>query len=222
MGLLHSPLSPTDGLVLCLDSANRRSYPGSGNTWFDLSGNANNGTLTNGASYNGFAMNFDGINDYIRGAYTGLSYPFSISCWGMANSLHTGYLCGFFSSSSNDPVMALNFSVDGYFVIHAELAGQQLIISSISYNINQWYHIVGVFASSTQRQLFVNRSLVGSSSVGVTISPTINRFSLGCFDRPTQASFLNGSVDDVRVYNRTLSAVEIGILFNSKRMRYGL
>ena len=58
----------TDGLVLCLDAANPKSYPGSGTTWTDLSGNGNNGTLVNGVGYNsdnGGSLSFDGVNDYV-------------------------------------------------------------------------------------------------------------------------------------------------------------
>ena len=69
MGLSHSPNIVTDVLVLCLDAANRRSYPGSGNSWLDLSGNGNNGTLTNGPTYssaNGGSLVFDGVDDYVN------------------------------------------------------------------------------------------------------------------------------------------------------------
>lgn len=57
----------TDGLVLSLDAGSKKSYPGSGTTWSDLSGNGNDGTLTNGptfASGNGGSIDFDGSNDY--------------------------------------------------------------------------------------------------------------------------------------------------------------
>lgn len=40
-----------DGLVLYLDAANKKSYPGSGTVWKDLSGNGNDGTLTNGPTF---------------------------------------------------------------------------------------------------------------------------------------------------------------------------
>ena len=68
MGVKYSPKIVTDGLVLCLDAANTKSYPGSGTVWTDLSGNGNNGTLTNGptfSSVNGGVIVLDGINDYI-------------------------------------------------------------------------------------------------------------------------------------------------------------
>jgi hypothetical protein len=46
MGTYRGPNIVTDGLVLALDAGSTRSYPGSGTTWYDLSGNENNGTLS--------------------------------------------------------------------------------------------------------------------------------------------------------------------------------
>jgi len=66
----------TDGLVLALDAGVSRSYPGSGTTWTDLSGNGNNGTLVNGVGYNsgnGGSLSFDGVNDYVSNIDPGLS-----------------------------------------------------------------------------------------------------------------------------------------------------
>ena len=51
MAFRYSPKIVTDGLVLSVDAANKKSYPGSGTTWYDLSGNAINGTLTNGPTF---------------------------------------------------------------------------------------------------------------------------------------------------------------------------
>ena len=67
MALSHSPSIVTNGLVLCLDAANSKSYPGSGTTWTDLSGRGNNGTLVNGVGYNSGNLGslvFDGVDDY--------------------------------------------------------------------------------------------------------------------------------------------------------------
>ena len=69
MALHHSPRVVTDGLVLCLDAASRESYPGSGTVWTDLAG-SNNGTLTNGPTFNsanGGSIVFDWSNDHILG-----------------------------------------------------------------------------------------------------------------------------------------------------------
>ena len=78
----------TDGLVLCLNAADKNSYPGSGTTWTDISGNGNNGTLTNGPTFsstNGGSIVFDGVDDYTGlSTSTGLlnlGSAFTISGW---------------------------------------------------------------------------------------------------------------------------------------------
>jgi hypothetical protein len=71
MGLLiKSSNMISDGLVLNLDAGNQTSYIGTGTTFKDLSTAGNNGTLTNGPTYNlpnrGY-FSFDGVNDYVNG-----------------------------------------------------------------------------------------------------------------------------------------------------------
>ena len=98
MALSHGP-SPiiTNGLVLCLDAADRNSYPGSGTTWTDLSGRGNNGTLQNGVGYsgdNGGSLSFDGVDDYVSIGTSG--FPFgnsagTLSCWARTNTTAAGF-----------------------------------------------------------------------------------------------------------------------------------
>lgn len=69
MATRYTPKIVTDGLVLCLDAGNSKSYPGTGTAWYDLSRNGNNGTLTNGPTFsntNGGIMSFDGVDDYMQ------------------------------------------------------------------------------------------------------------------------------------------------------------
>jgi hypothetical protein len=79
----------TDGLVLNLDAAKVDSYPGTGTTWRDLSGNNNNGTLTNGPTFSGIgkqaAIVFDGVDDYAilptNFFNPNAGTPFTVSFW---------------------------------------------------------------------------------------------------------------------------------------------
>ena len=68
MGLIHSPLIVTDGLLICLDAANKKSYPGSGNEWYDLSGNNYHMSLKNSPSFTTFngaaCFDLDGSDDH--------------------------------------------------------------------------------------------------------------------------------------------------------------
>lgn len=65
MAFNNGPRITTNGLVLCLDALDRNSYPGTGTTWYDVSGNGYNATLTNGPTWNSAGyFTFDGSNDY--------------------------------------------------------------------------------------------------------------------------------------------------------------
>ena len=59
---VNPPLVIDDSLILFLDAENPKSYPGSGNTWYDLTDNNNDATIT-GATFNTDEMQFDGVND---------------------------------------------------------------------------------------------------------------------------------------------------------------
>lgn len=88
MAIQYNPGIITDGLVLCLDPANRKSYPGSGVTWSDLSSTNSETQLINGVAYsnNNFGIfNLDGADDTIKLPFD-LSYlpalsNFSLEIW---------------------------------------------------------------------------------------------------------------------------------------------
>jgi formylglycine-generating enzyme required for sulfatase activity len=84
----------SDGLVLWLDAGITPSYPTSGTTWTDLSGNNNNGTLVNGPTYsstNGGSLVFDGTNDYVNisnsSSFNFGSGDFTVESWIRITSL---------------------------------------------------------------------------------------------------------------------------------------
>ena len=67
MAFSHNPKIVTDGLVVCLDAGDKNSYPGSGATWSDVSGNGNDFTLYNSPTHNSDGyFTFDGVNQYGR------------------------------------------------------------------------------------------------------------------------------------------------------------
>jgi len=88
MTINYNPRIVTSGLVLHLDAANPKSYPGTGNTWYDLSGNNENFTLYNSPTFSSGSRGellFSGSNDYARitssNAIDSLSNNGSIEVW---------------------------------------------------------------------------------------------------------------------------------------------
>jgi len=68
MSAIGGPAIITSGLVLELDAGNIKSYQSGSTTWFDKSGNASNGTLINGPTFNTGSLGsivFDGVDDYV-------------------------------------------------------------------------------------------------------------------------------------------------------------
>ena len=70
MAVYAGPDIVNDGLVLCLDAANPRSYPGSGGVWFDISGNGNDFWLINSPTFLNNRFSLDAANANFLSANT--------------------------------------------------------------------------------------------------------------------------------------------------------
>ena len=149
----------TDGLVLYLDAANPKSYPGSGTVWKDLSGNGNHFNLINGPSFNNFYINFDGVDDYVKSINTlDLSSYNSISvemCFQVNNlSSPTGFAFEH-SSNWNNQIMGFgllpnssrntNYTTNRHHTNQYQGAGHVdydgIIGSNINNHVNIWSRI---------------------------------------------------------------------------------
>jgi hypothetical protein len=229
MSYFNSPRIVTDGLVLCLDAGNTKSYPGSGTTWTDLSRNGNNGTLTNGPSYTssfGGGVVLDGTNDFIVGTNnTGISGT-------GARTLSTWVY----------PTDMIN---DGYYSIARIGAGTNFQLFEIlisrsnftTYSIT--LHIWGgnELGGVVEKTLLFNNSNIACSYDGTTaymyldgkLAFSANRtlatanstFTLGS---PAYGAhrYFKGNISNTSLYNRALSPTEILQNYNATRGRFGL
>jgi hypothetical protein len=227
MGIAYNTSIVRDGLVLHLDAANPKSYPGSGTVWKDLSGNGNNGTLVNGVGYNSDnkgSMVFDGINDYAEISDFNLGNTFTFSCWINTNTTQTAMLFirgnnannkgVYLSMSSNDPgyLRAGGNNSNGWN------SGR---ISNEIINDSKWHYVVGIFNQS-------NNTILGyvDGKVGSTLNSTFNsndytpkNTKIGR-NQISNIQFYQGSVSSYFIYNRALTAAEIRQNFEATRGRY--
>jgi len=237
----------TDGLVLDLDAAKVASYPGTGTTWYDISGNNNNGTLTNGPTFSGIgkqaAIVFDGVDDYV--SVPNFNYGrtgFTAEAWFKYNTYSpSGYKSGILEkwqtgagtnnefclytegSSANAPYWP-GFAIQGNNNIIYNIQDTSLIQVTGS-----WYHQVGTF-DGTYLKLYVNGVLrTTSSPTGTNTVKTYSAqpFSIASFGSniANQGSELYSSpasIGNVKLYNRTLTATEVSQNFNALRGRYGI
>lgn len=221
MGFARGPNIVTDGLVLAVDAASHKSYPGSGTTAYNLVG-SNNFTLQNGLAFNsdyGGYFSSDGSND-------GLDTPdasnldlvdFTLDGWvwwdqhkyygsllvkGPGGTGHLFNYCFFFY---------LDHIVCGF--------GNGSTFYSVSMStptINQWHNIVGTY-DGTSLKFYFNGVLVNTTSV--TQTPNTNTDNLNI----VQAAYpTDGRVATARIYNRALSASEVLQNYNALKSRFGL
>ena len=106
MSLGHGATIVRDGLVLYLDAANEKSYPGSGTTWYDLSGNGNDVTLINNPTYstnNNGSFIFDGVDEYLSSV--SLTHNGTLTAIFVAKYQSKSAYHNFFDRSAADPML---------------------------------------------------------------------------------------------------------------------
>jgi hypothetical protein len=237
MGAYAGPEIVEDGLVLALDAANPKSYPGSGTTWTDLSGNGNTGTLTNGPTYssaNGGSIVFDGVDD-------GVNLPNKSDFYLIPNQNQTN--CGWFNTNNTNTSTIIYDarnsvgSTVGYFIgvqsgglLRAWFyytfndASSLQINTAISAGI--WYHYAVVFDRNGLMSLYLNGILKSSVNISsfsandysINTNPTIGIKSYS----GSGISPFSGNIAQVSIYNRALTPQEIQQNFNATRSRYGI
>ena len=238
MGITYNPRVVTDGLVLCLDAANKRSYPGTGTVWTDLAG-GNNGTLTNGPTFssdNGGVMEFDGTDDRIEQNGLGLSFTdFSIGAIikpvgndGNHNAVITTTL-----GTNSDYQYGLtwdlgNSSGSSYDNMNLEISRSfGGFINSSAFNssfpFGTWTHIaLTVDSVNNNYKVYVNGNQDYTNSYNGTITH-FDRITIGqryCCGGYQGSGTWNGSIAAVQIYNRALTAAEVLQNYNATRGRF--
>jgi hypothetical protein len=195
-----------DGMINDGGSGNPVAYwdfdDGSGTTATDKIGSYN-GTLAgptwtqNGKA--GGALAFDGVDDYVSITPTTLlGSAFSISAWVKIsnNSLQT-----FFSQGITD------FYIEGTLKLQTNSAGTKTIVSAGVFPLNQWVFITVTKAgnSAGQTKLYINA--VQDDDASATDAPNTGTTRIG--NESVNGRFVNGQIDDVRVYNYARAAAQV-------------
>jgi hypothetical protein len=202
---------------------------GTGTTSADSSGIGNTATLTNSPSwttngYVGDALTFDGSSNYIEaplGAWFGANNALSASAWVYATSSTNGPIFGVTSTSPpggwNMPFLSI-IGPTVYGWIWNVGTGNTPISATVS--LNAWHHVAITYAPGGGGEIFYVDGVSVGAKAG-TYSPS------GAFDywstfMPASrvsgmSTYLAGRIDEVRAYNRTLSAAEVSILFNARQ-----
>lgn len=230
MAFNYSPKVITDGLVLYLDAANRYSYVSGSTSWNDISRGGNNGTLTNGPTFNsanGGSIVFDGIDDYvIIPTFTIPTGSFSCESFFQWSNLGTdrGTI---FSLNYNYPttgyLIRQRDDSSGKFVIWSDYGSESGIFSTRALTINTWNHVV-VVQLNNSCSIYINGMLDSSQSLP---NPALSQsYPILIGVRATSGfsagAYLTGRIGINKIYNRALSATEVLQNYNATKTRFGL
>jgi len=225
MSVNRGPKIVRDGLVLCLDAADKNSYSGAGTIWKDLSSLNNNGTLTNGPTYssiNNGSVVFDGIDDYV---------PF-VSNPSLTNQITVEAWINLSASSPN--ANGCVFGREGSYRLIYNTTSFTWVCATVN---NAWYtagtniqpsfsttngicNVVGTYDGS-KNSVYINGAL---ATTGSAISGNILTAGTYYLFRNDSAniSYGKGNLYSHRIYNRGLSSSEVLQNYNATKGRFNL
>jgi hypothetical protein len=237
MALIHSTGSIKSGLVMCVDAANTKSYPGSGTTWTNIVDTtvATVGTLVNTPTYTSTRPSYF---TFTAASSQRVTFPssstfqflstasYTLEAWvypTAATNLATYYIIDRASAGSDG--YTLRMVGNGTNISFAVLrlvggATEANVSTAFVYAINTWYHVVYTYNSASVA-LYVNGTSTGTgtSTSGGSITDTAKVVEIGARN---SANFLSGRIGTARIYNVALTAAQVYQNFNAFDTRFGL
>ena len=218
---------PTEGLSLLLDAGNVKSYPGSGTTWFDLSGNGNNGTLTNGPTFNSEGyISFDGTNDYVlvpdddtlRLHNDGITY----GCWlrkdsGDAYDYYMKKTSEYMLRTPND---SEGGDLEGFVYLdtngNGSVSAEPRVGTDANLADDTWTLALVTWDSDGSYLIYIDGALSASNTKTGTIITSTNSLNIG----GDGAGYPDNDIAMAFVYQRALTADEIEDIYEGTRGRF--
>ena len=239
MGVYSGPEVVEDGLVLALDAGNLKSYPGSGSTWTDLSGQGNNGTLNTLApalpsynSDNGGSLSFDGKSQNIIFPNNSFGKPNNITMEIWVKHTDSSQSISYVGGIDGGPGGYMGFSIrkdsgNWRFYIGGGGKTQNDVIGDV-YQANTIVHLVGTY-DGTAMKFYTNGVLKTTSTnysgnIVYYSAPTAHIAGKTILDPESLngSESLKGNLYSYKLYNRALTASEIQQNYTATKSRFGL
>lgn len=224
--MYYGPRTITNGLILALDAADKNSYIGSGTSWYDISGYGNNGTLTNGPTFNtgnGGSIVFDGIDDYV-------SVP-SNSNFNNGNNItvEAWVLCTNWSSYTHPMIVAKGINVEWILWKSNDVGAvgklgwraNVTVYSTTTLPNNTWCQCVGSIGSAGTK-VYLNGVLEATNLTTTFVSGNINVTLATGLVSGSPSNMLGANIAITRIYNVQLTDSQILQNYNATKTRFGL
>lgn len=224
MGTNYNPQIVTSGLVLCLDAANPKSYPGSGNTWIDLT-NRNNSTLANTPSYNyangSFTFNGGTTDQYVTGNLATIAAGSNVTTEAVVKLNTVTGVKNIFTLGRSAVSFNYGMVINGSSFRFRNSSNDHTLSSPITLTTGVWYHLV-LSSTATETTGYINGVTQGTTANIVT-NNAITEYCISRRALNSAGEYMNGEIALVRVYyNKAFTQDEVLQNFNALRGRYGI
>jgi len=213
----------TDGLVLALDAGSTRSYPGSGGTWYDLSGNGNDAIVESSVS---FSSTYDGglttlnnvsnTNQKIYGTFSLSSANYTWEIWYTNNGSQGGDASGFGVTTSSG-VSDNGYRANSGSSVQQWVGGSLTVGQTISTSTTPKQVVLR--RSGTTFTSFSNGVLIDTDTAASTSGTFVN-YNMNYNGATSSNNGWNGTYYVVRMYSRALSDAEILKNYNQTNSRF--
>jgi hypothetical protein len=229
------------GLLLALDAANIKSYSASSTTWIDISGNGNNGTLTNGPTFGSSSLGnivFDGTDDLVSVPNTNLRFSGSVNSYSIECTFRV-------PTTPLRSIPAALFDIFRYGVYYeyssnfARLTyvdkiyddtsnySARLVYGAALNPKGSWNHIIYTYTpvgpDSASITYLTNGVYNSSSVLRMSNTYTVSTGYIGNSQHSGLYYYsLEGNIANLKIYNRALTQDEMLQNFNAQRSRFGV
>lgn len=211
----------TSNLVFQVDAGDPASYSGSGSTWIDTAGTADNITLVGSPTYTSGTpsyFTFNGSTQYGNGAATGIvpTTVYTKSVWFYLNGYQDNNIV---SGDGHFLYMGPSGATQKLYGGHANWPVFTAFPSTATISLSTWYHAVLTFSTANGMSLYINGALDSTYTADKSAHAGTGTVNLAAY---STGNLLNGRISKVMIYNSELNATQILQLFNADKTTYGL
>jgi hypothetical protein len=229
------------GNKVALDAGNKKSYPGSGSTWFDISGNDNHCNLADMPTFESYYFDFDGNTNYgsianspsanILGFESSFEIWMRVATYSVHGSVYPntfnipifkGPATGYGLGSGYNGNYCIWFGEENFLRFASNDGTNGEILRNIEYKVpdNQWLQLF-VTQDSSGYKYYVNSSYIGGGAgENLALNPDPNSLLIG--KRSDDFGYMLGKISVINIWDRKLSDAEIKSNYDFYRQRFGL
>jgi hypothetical protein len=162
----------------------------------------------------GYSLDFDGTNDEGEATNVITAYPFTLECW-FNKDANDKTILGLYDTTVNNKMFRVKLDANGKVQLTAQNTTEQATTGANNISNSVWTHVAAVYASATDRKLYVNGVFDSDSNTNSVTFPACDKVGFGV-RLTTSKIFYDGKLSDVRIWNTARTAQQIADNYNKR------